>query len=149
MMGLNDLVCEADYTEDGYAPIVDYGAWRVAILNYHQELLPENIARMHCHDETDEVFVLLQGQCTLYIGDPCSVPDSADPASAGVNGITAVHCVPMVPHRAYTVRCGVWHSHTVSRDGKVLIVENRDTDDRNSRELHLTEEQRSLIRAGR
>ncbi len=28
------LLEEREYTGEGYSPVVDYGAWRVAILNY-------------------------------------------------------------------------------------------------------------------
>ena len=35
-----------DYNGEGYRPLIDYGAWRVAILNYIDELLPENIGKM-------------------------------------------------------------------------------------------------------
>jgi len=38
-----DLLEIKEYSEEGYKPIIDYGAWRVAILNFIDELLPENI----------------------------------------------------------------------------------------------------------
>ncbi|TVQ97561.1 MAG: hypothetical protein EA403_14910 [Spirochaetaceae bacterium] len=130
-VGLEQLVHQIDYAGEGYAPVVDYGAWRVAVLNFHPELLPQNITAFHCHDQTDEVFVLLSGRCTLHIGE-------TDPPDR----IVAIHCIDMVPGRVYNVRRGTWHSHTLSADAKVLLVENRDTDETNSRELSLTPGQR-------
>ena len=50
-----------DVQAEGYHPVVDYDAWRVAVLNYIDELLPENIDSVQQHAETDEVFVLLAG----------------------------------------------------------------------------------------
>ncbi len=50
-------------------PVVDYKDWRVAILNYCDELKTECINQMQRHDETDEVFVLLKGEFVLFIGD--------------------------------------------------------------------------------
>lgn len=136
-MGIEHLVQQTDYSGEGYSPVVDYGEWRVAVLNFHPELLPENISRFHCHDGTNEVFVLLHGQCTLYIGE--SDPEQSE-------RIVAIHCIEMVQGTIYNVRRGVWHSHTPSPDGKVLIVENRDTDGSNSREVALTAEQRAFLK---
>jgi len=103
------------YEEPGYRPLVDHGAWRVAVLNYCDELLPGNLTRLQRHDETDEVFVLLRGRCILFIGD-------GGDAEAG-----EIHPVDMAPGTVYNVKRGVWHSHTLSRDAAVLVVENRDT----------------------
>ena len=58
-----------EYTGEGYLPLIAYGAWRVAILNYIDELLPENIGKMQRHDNTDEVFVLLKGRCILFVAE--------------------------------------------------------------------------------
>jgi ureidoglycolate hydrolase len=107
------------YEGIGYQPIIDYGAWRVAILRYHPELEPQAINSMQRHDETDEVFVLLAGRCILFLGD-------------GNADIGALHAVDMQPLQAYNVKKGAWHSHTLSRDAVVLIVENRDTSSVNS-----------------
>jgi len=103
-----------DHTKEGYSPLVDYAAWRVAVLNFSNDLLPGNITSMQRHSETDEVFVLLRGRCILFIGD-------------GDEKVTAVHAQDMQPFKIYNVKKSVWHTHTLSRDAKVLIVENRDT----------------------
>jgi ureidoglycolate hydrolase len=103
----------------GYQPIIDYGAWRVAILRYHPELEPQAISSMQRHDETDEVFVLLAGRCILFLGD-------------GDAEIGTLHAVDMQPLQAYNVKQRAWHTHTLSRDAVVLIVENRDTSSANS-----------------
>lgn len=103
----------------GYQPIIDYGAWRVAILRYHPELEPGAIGSMQRHDETDEVFVLLEGRCILFLGD-------------GDAEIGTIHAVDMQPLKAYNIKQRAWHTHTLSRDAVVLIVENRDTTSANS-----------------
>ena len=113
------LIDIQEYPGEGYQPLVDYGEWRVAILNYIDELLPENITAMQRHDETDEVFVLMRGRCVLYIGE-------------GDETITAIRSVDMEPTKVYNVKRGVWHNHTLSQDAVVLIVENCDTGDHNS-----------------
>ncbi len=116
----------------GYQPLVDYEAWRVAILRYIDELLPQNIGKMQRHDETDEVFVLLEGRCILFFGE-------------GSQQITVIHAVDMQPMKLYNVKKGSWHTHTLDPDAMVLIIENRDTDNHNSPEIKLSDEQKQQI----
>lgn len=126
------LLQVAEYGGEGYLPLIDYGQWRVAILRYIDELEPQNLTRMQRHDETDEVFVLLKGRCILFIG-------------GGGEGVTGVHAQDMEPFKLYNVKKGCWHTHTLSHDATVLIVENRDTTDRNSPETELDPQQRAKI----
>ncbi len=121
-----------EYISEGYRPVVDYGDWRVAVLNYCDELLPRNIDKMQKHDQTDEVFVLLEGNCILFIGE-------------GEDEITHIYAQDMEPLKLYNVKRSVWHNHTLSEDAMVLIVENRDTSLENSPEKELTEEQREEL----
>lgn len=116
----------------GYQPLIDYNQWRVAILRYRDDMQPERILTMQRHNETDEVFVLLEGRCILFVGEGKSTVDS----------ITAVD---MVPRKLYNVRRGVWHSHILSTDASVLIVENSDTTIKNSPKIFLDDERRGQI----
>ncbi len=83
---------------------------------------------MQKHDETDEVFVLLNGSCTLFLGG-----DEEKPGE--------IIGVDMEPHKLYNIKKGVWHNHIMDEDGEVLIVENRTTSDDNSPIIQLNEEQ--------
>ena len=121
------------FDEAGYAPVVDFGAWRVAILNYIDELRPEQIREVQQHAETDEVFVLLAGECLLFTADMA-------------DGTTAqIHVCPMESGKIYNVPRGVYHTHTLTPGAKVLIVENVDTNDANSPRATLSETQRAEI----
>lgn len=115
-----------------YRPLIDFESWRVALMNYTPDLLPEKIASMQRHDRTDEVFVLLAGRCILFLGE-------------GGERIERVHAVDMQPFKLYNVRRGAWHSHTFSPDARVLIVENRETTKENSPVTELTPEQRREV----
>jgi hypothetical protein len=117
-----------EHNETGYAPLIDYQSWRVALLNYIEELLPEKINRMQKHTETDEVFVLLAGRCILFLGE-------------GEESVAKIHAVDMESYKLYNVKKGAWHSHTLSEDARVLIVENRDTVVENSPSVDLSESQ--------
>ncbi len=127
---MNEKLIEIrEYKEEGYSPVIDYAQWRVAVLNYCDELLPHNISKFQKHDESDEVFVLLSGKFSLFIGE-------------GKDKIDNIFKVDLEPLKLYNVKKGVWHSHTLSKDASVLIVENRNTDLSNSPEIELTEDQR-------
>jgi ureidoglycolate hydrolase len=120
------------FSGSGYAPLVDFSQWRVALLRFIDELLPERLDRMQRHDQTDEVFVLLAGRCILFLGD-------------GRETAGTIHAVDMEPQKIYNVKRGCWHTHTLSRDASVLIIENRDTTAVNSPTLMLDGTQQSLL----
>jgi mannose-6-phosphate isomerase-like protein (cupin superfamily) len=111
-----------DYSGAGYQPLVDFGAWRVAMLRYLDGIHPENNHRLERHTETDEVFVLLQGKGVLIIG--------------GNEGrVSEIFPQAMEAGKIYNVRCNTWHTILLSREASVLIVENQDTGETNSEYL--------------
>lgn len=118
----------------GYQPLVDFGAWRVAILRYLDDIQPDCINRMERHTETDEVFVLLRGRGVLLIG--------GNGAQVG-----AIHPQVMESGKIYNVKRSAWHTILLSRDASVLLVENRDTGGHNSESARLNPEQRRQILA--
>lgn len=123
-----------EYTQAGYAPVVDYGSWRVAVLNDIDELEVLNLKTMQKHLLTDEVFVLLKGSVTLFTG-------GKGPEVGEITKQT------LEPYKCYNVKAGVWHTHTLAPDSSVLIIENRDTDDSNSPTVALTDAQIEELRA--
>ena len=126
------LIEVRDHTGPDYMPLVDYQSWRVALMNYTDDLTPDKINRMQKHTETDEVFVLMAGHCILFIGE-------------GEESVNNVHAVDMELYKLYNVKRGVWHSHTFSKDARVLIVENRDTVVENSPFVGLNGEQQNEV----
>ena len=123
----------SEYTEEGYKPLVDYKTWRVAVLNYIDELLPEQIKSMQKHNETDEIFVLLSGKCILFSGG----------ASKDIGEVDAIDLEPL---KISNVKRSVWHTHTLSIGASVLIIENSDTGDENSPVLKMNNEQIEKIK---
>lgn len=124
------------YEGEGYMPLIDFQSWRVAVLKYCEELEPQNIYKFQRHDETDEVFVLLNGKCTLFIAD-------------GKDDVGTIYPIEMEPLKLYNVKQSTWHSHTLDKDAVVLIVENVDTCLSNSPEINLSEnDKRSLLSYG-
>ena len=137
MLISEELLVVGDHTAEGYRPVVDFDAWRVAVLNYSPGLRPENVTSMQRHNETDEVFVLLRGRCILFLGE-------------GDDVVTQVFAEDMAPLKIYNVKKGAWHTHTLSRDAMVLVVENRDTTYDNSPFCQLTKaQQEEIVRLAR
>ena len=95
-----------EYTGEGYRRAIEFGSWTVAFLNRNAEFTKNTY--VEAHRLTDEVFVLLRGSATLYIGA------EREP-------------VKMEPCKLYNVKAGTYHSIEVSADASVLICENRDT----------------------
>jgi hypothetical protein len=122
-----------DFLDEGYKGVVSYDAWRVAILNYIDELLPSNIDNFQAHLNTDEVFVLLEGKCILYTAD---ISD---------NNISNIEGLDMERGKIYNMKKGVYHSHTLSKDAKVLIVENDDTSDVNSPKFMIDKDTNNIL----
>ena len=121
-----------EYVSPGYYPVIDFQAWRVAILNYLEEIHPERIDFMERHNETDEVFVLIKGQGLLFFGE-------------GDAQIEEIYSQVMETGKIYNIKRSVWHTIVLSRAGSVLIVENQNTNRENSTYFSLNSEQRNLI----
>ena len=97
-----------EYHESGYKPLVSYDGWRVAIANSASKWIDGQITYMERHLLTDEVFVLLQGDAILYIGDDRKRYE-------------------LEIGKIYCVKKGIWHNMALGEDTKMLIVENDDT----------------------
>ena len=105
-----------DYEGKGYFSHFRYGTWRIAYLNHAPMFTKEGITYLERHNETDEVFILLEGEASLFMGENATE-------------------VIMEKFRSYVVKKGAWHNIVVSEDAKVLIVENADTGKSNSEYL--------------
>ncbi|MHC1783836.1 MAG: hypothetical protein AB9891_13975 [Anaerolineaceae bacterium] len=129
---LEDLLEIRDYQGEGYQPLVDYGEWRVAMLRYLDAIQPDRVDTMERHLGSDEVFVLLIGRGILFLGG--NGPE--------IEGAVAQ---VMEPGVIYNIKAGTWHTVLLTRDAKVLLVENRDVDVNNSEYKPLSADQRRII----
>ena len=114
----------------GYQALADSSTWRVGLLNYEKEFSPDGICELQRHNESDELFVILVGECVLFIGE-------------GEETVTQILAQKLEPFTCYLVKRRAWHAHVLSQDGKVLIVENLNTSRANSPRLQLTSSQRA------
>jgi len=121
-----------EYLGEGYKPLIDFNCWRVAVLRYLDELQPDKISYFERHNETDEVFVLLQGQAVLFMGE-------------GEEQVQEMLSHPMKQGVLYNVKRGAWHAVALSRDATILLVENSNTAHENSNYYYLLPEQSRLL----
>jgi len=108
MENYNEMIEILDYEGEGYAPVMTYAGWRVAVINFRESLTLENFHSMEKHTETDEVFIPITGESTLFIGED----RKAFPLEIG---------------KIYNVKRAVWHHICMSPDAKVAVVEQDST----------------------
>jgi len=96
----------------GYQPLVYSRDWMVALLNHEDIMRLEKALEIERHAQTDEVFILLNGQAALYL----------------VAGDQPLQVVEMKPGSIYNVVKGTWHNLLATEEAKFAIIENRDTD---------------------
>ena len=99
----------------------------------HQELEAHERHRQHQlpgapHNETDELFILLNGKCTLLF------------ANETEDGLK-IEAVPMEPLKVYNIPRSLWHNTVTQRDTKLALIEDSSTGSANSDNLDLTEAQ--------
>ncbi len=122
------------FNEIGYQKLFSYNTWRVAILNYIDELEIDRIQYVEAHSLTDEAFVLLSGHCQLFFAE---VKD---------NDVTHMEVISLEPHLVYRIPKGIFHTHTLSQDAKLLIIEEENTAETNSPRVYLDEAGKKLLK---
>ena len=110
-------ICE--FGGEGYMPLTAYGSWRVAMINACVQLQEENLRRMERHLGTDEVFILLEGEAVLHIGEEKKR-------------------FPMEIGKLYCVKCGEWHCISMKPGAKAAVIENDDMGAANTEYLYFT-----------
>lgn len=91
----------------GYQPLTHFENWRVAVITHSEAFEEKNFCQIERHMETDEVFILAEGEATLIIGKE-------------------LERLKMEKGKVYNVKKGVWHGITTTKGTYVIIVENDD-----------------------
>lgn len=102
----------------GFSRIVENPKWALATIGYSEKYAESHFSTIARHLFTDETFVLLQGEATLVIGKE-------------------LLRVKMMPCVCYTVKAGTWHHVLVSRDARIIVVENSDTSRENTETISI------------
>ena len=123
------------YTYDGDAMkrVYENEKWTVGVKNWKSDSDITMINNLERHNKTDELFVLLCGECTLVYGYE-------------EDGRIVFRGVKMQPNTLYNIPCTLWHNAIMSRDAKIIVIEDVSTGMENSDILMLDEEQTAIVR---
>lgn len=126
------IISVTNYDGPGVGGAVEGREYTILLLNYLPRLAPDKIIDMQRHTETDESFILLQGQAVLFVAEGNEAPGTLE------------HFV-MEPGKIYTVPKNIWHTQSMTEDAKILLVENSGTVAENSPRCLITENQKAQI----
>lgn len=123
-----------NFSGEGYQSVMSFESWRVAVLRYHDGSHPDKIHTIERHCQTDEVFILTEGQAVLIVGGTGDV-------------VGELQAVAMEPGKIYNVKKNAWHTTLLGKGAHIIIVENDDTGKDNSESAVLTNSHRDALQA--
>ena len=123
-----------NYEGEGMGPVYKNGKWMVGIKNFKPANAIENLNSLERHNETDELFGLMEGSCTLV---------SAVETESGLTFETTV----MERGHIYSIPAKLWHNTITTPGTKMVLIEAPDTSMDNSEVIELTDAQRAEIRS--
>jgi mannose-6-phosphate isomerase-like protein (cupin superfamily) len=141
---MNEILQYA-FDGQGLSRVYENNQWMVGIKNYKPANDIEGIDCVERHNETDELFILLEGECILCTphevnaGSPgTGVRPSLDLA---LNPALELRALRMKPGRVYNIPKGLWHNTVTRSDPKLILVEAASTGSHNCDVLGLTDPQ--------
>jgi len=108
--------------------------WTVGIKNWKPANDITGIDCLERHNQTDELFVLTAGACTLIYAN-----ETADGMIFGA--------VKMEPQKVYNIPAALWHNTITQKDTKMILIEDSNTSMENSDILALGEGQIEIVRS--
>ncbi len=116
------------FEETGLKRVYENKDWTVGIKNWKPENDLSGFTNIERHNESDELFILLDGNCTLIFANE-------------VDGKLEFDHVKMEQNHVYNIPKTLWHNTITSKDVKLALIEYSSTGMENSNILDLTEEQ--------
>lgn len=126
-------ILQYDYDGEGLSRAYDNSSWMVGIKNYKPANGLDGTDSLERHNETDELFVLLSGECVLLYAEAVASCEKQDCGE--------LHALRMRPGKLYNIPKGLWHTTVTKPDAKLILIEASDTGSHNSDVLKLTESQ--------
>ena len=126
-------ILEYAFEGEGLTRVFENEKWMVGIKNWKPMNDIANINNLERHNETDELFSLLKGKCTLLF---------ANETAEGLK----IEALPMEPLKVYNIPRSLWHNTVTQHDTKLALIEDSSTGSANSDNLDLTEAQIAEVR---
>ena len=122
-----------EFSGEGMSRVYENKKWMVGVKNWKPANDITGVDCLERHNETDELFVLLQGRCTLIY--------------ANENGQTLdIRALEMEPLKVYNMPAGLWHNTVTCKDTKIVLIEDSSTGSHNSDVLTLKVEQIARVK---
>ncbi|GAB2572322.1 cupin domain-containing protein [Gracilibacillus alcaliphilus] len=127
------LIKQYVFEDEGMKKVYENNQWMVGIKNWKLANDINGFTNLEKHNETDELFVLLSGECTLVSGEQ-------------LNNQWKFGSVYMESNKVYNIPKGVWHNTITSKDTKLVLIEKPDTSMENSEIIELDKEEINTIK---
>jgi ureidoglycolate hydrolase len=122
-----------EFSGEGMSRVYENSKWMVGIKNWKPANDITGIDCLERHNETDELFVLLAGRCTLVYANE-------------KDGSLDIAAVEMEPFKVYNIPASLWHNTVTQRDTKMALIEDSSTGAGNSNVLQLKPEQIEAVK---
>ena len=103
------MIETSSFTGEDFLVVKQFENWKIGFLRFSKRF--SVFDRLERHMLTDEAFILLDGQATLY---------------------TDTESVIMKKNTVYNIPKAEWHHIVVSKDATVMVVENSSTNEENT-----------------
>ncbi len=123
-----------DFDGEGMKRVFENEKWMVGIKNWKPANDRMGIDMLERHNQTDELFVLLSGSCTLIYANEN-------------NGTLEIEAEKMQPMRVYNIPRSLWHNTVTTKDVRLILIEDSSTGMENSDVLNLSQEQIFQVRS--
>jgi mannose-6-phosphate isomerase-like protein (cupin superfamily) len=117
------LIKENPKNGNGFDTVHAFEGWKVAFITHAEQYGELKLVKRHM--KTDEVFVLINGEATLFTAD----------------GDEPLVVTQLQKEKLYVVQKNTWHHLRVSKDALLIVVENSDTTKENTESKEIKKEQ--------
>ena len=118
---------------EGMQRVFENEKWTVGIKNWKPANDITGIDCLERHNKTHELFVLVEGSCTLIY---------ANETESGLE----LGAVKMEPDKVYNIPATLWHNTVTCKDTKMILIEDSNTSMENSDILALNESQIAKVK---
>lgn len=121
------------FNGEGMQRVFENEKWTVGIKNWKPANDITGIDCLERHNQTDELFVLVEGSCTLLYANEAE-------------GKLEIKAVKMEKDKVYNIPATLWHNTVTCKDTKMILIEDSNTSMENSDILNLNAEQIAEIK---
>ena len=127
------IILNYEFNGEGMQRVFENEKWTVGIKNWKPANDVTGIDCLERHNKTDELFVLVEGSCTLVYANE-------------TEGGLEFGAVKMEKDKVYNIPATLWHNTITCKDTKMILIEDSNTSMENSDILNLTEDQIAEMR---